>query len=151
MQARPTAPSPPLAEDLAPARNRLGAWPVGLLIVVALRILDAIAMAAVGLGVTGLPVSGLPILANAPNLTRAIELIWAVGTIVGVVGLLTKRRWGWVLTMVLVGLGLLSQLIRVAIGQPDYLNLLLLVVSAFYLNQRSVRVMARQYLDDDVA
>ncbi len=151
MQARPTSPSPPLAEDLAPDRNRLGAWPIGLLIVATLRIVDALGMIAVGLGIAGLPVSGLPILANAPNLTRTIELIWATGTIVGVVGLLAKRRWGWVLTMVLVGLGLLAQLIRVAIGQPDHLALLLLVVSAFYLNQRSVRAMARQYLDDDVA
>ena len=33
-------------------------------------------------------------------------------------------------------------MIRVAIGQPDHLGLLLLVVSAFYLNQRSVRAMA---------
>ena len=51
--------------------------------------------------------------------------------------------------MILVGLGLLGELIRVAIGQPDHVGLLLLVVSAFYLNQRSVRAMAGSHLDPD--
>ena len=41
------------------------------------------------------------------------------------------------------------ELIRVAIGQPDHLGLLLLVISAFYLNQRSVRAMAGGNLVDD--
>ena len=53
--------------------------------------------------------------------------------------------------MILVGLGLLGELIRVAIGQPDHLGLLLLVVSAFYLNQRSVRAMAGRHLDPDMS
>ena len=47
--------------------------------------------------------------------------------------------------MILVGLGLAHELFRVIIGQPDHLGLLLLVVSAFYLNQRSVRAMAGQH------
>ena len=51
--------------------------------------------------------------------------------------------------MVIVGFGLLVELIRVAIGQPDHLSLLLLVISAFYLNQRSVRAMAGGNLVDD--
>ena len=50
---------------------------------------------------------------------------------------------------VIVGFGLLVELIRVAIGQPDHLSLLLLVISAFYLNQRSVRAMAGGNLVDD--
>ena len=51
--------------------------------------------------------------------------------------------------MILVGLGLLAELIRVAIGKPDHLGLLLLVLSAFYLNQRSVRAMAGRHLDPE--
>ena len=81
-------------------------------------------------------------MASSPILTRAVDLVLAGAIILGVVGLLSFRRWGWVLTMVIVGFGLLVELIRVAIGQPDHLGLLLLVISAFYLNQRSVRAMA---------
>ena len=130
---------------------RVGRWPVGVLIVAVLRIIDAVSMAAIGLGVKGLPVDALPILENSPILTQSIDIVIAVATIIGVFGLLAFRRWGWVLTMILVGLGLLAELIRVAIGQPDHLGLLLLVVSAFYLNQRSVRAMAGSHLDPDMS
>jgi hypothetical protein len=128
---------------------RVGRWPVGVLIVAVLRIIDAVSMAAIGIGVKGLPVDALPILENSPILTQSIDIVLAVATIIGVFGLLAFRRWGWVLTMILVGLGLLAELIRVAIGQPDHVGLLLLVVSAFYLNQRSVRAMAGSHLDAD--
>ncbi|HET9755804.1 MAG TPA: hypothetical protein VFP66_04825 [Candidatus Limnocylindrales bacterium] len=126
---------------------RIGRWPVGILIIALLRIIDAVSMAAVGTGVRDLPMAGLPVLLDSPLLTQSVDLVIAAATIVGVLGLLAFRRWGWVLTMVLVGVGLLGELVRVAHGQPDYLGLLLLVVSAFYLNQRSVRAMAGRHLE----
>jgi hypothetical protein len=114
-----------------------------------LRIIDAVSLFAVASGIRDVPLTGLPILASSPDLTRSIDLLLATGTVLGVVGLLAYRRWGWVLTMVLVGVGLCGELIRVAIGHPDHLGLLFLVVSAFYLNQRSVRAMAARHLDHD--
>jgi hypothetical protein len=128
---------------------RFGRWPFGILVVATLRIIDAISLAAVGVEIRGLPMDGLPIVASSPVLTRAVDLVLAFAIILGVIGLLSFRRWGWVLTMVIVGFGLLVELIRVAIGQPDHLSLLLLVISAFYLNQRSVRAMAGGNLVDD--
>lgn len=141
------------APDTEPTESgqRVGRWPFGVLVVAFLRILDAVSMAAIGLGVRGLPMDGLPILASSPILTRSIDIVLAAATIIGVVGLLGYRRWGWVLTMVLVGVGLFAELARVANGQPDHLGLLLLVVSAFYLNQRSVRSMAHRHLDRDAS
>jgi hypothetical protein len=135
-------------ESFEPA-FRIGRWPFGMLVVAALRIFDAVTLAAIALGVGTLPVEGLPILASSPVLTQSAELAIAGATILGVVGLLAFRRWGWVLTMILVGLGLGAELVRVSIGQPDHLGLLLLVVSAFYLNQRSVRAIAGQHLDSE--
>ena len=88
---------------------RVGRWPVGVLIVAVLRIIDAVSMAAIGLGVKGLPVDALPILENSPILTQSIDIVIAAATIIGVFGLLAFRRWGWVLTMILVGLGLLGR------------------------------------------
>ena len=138
--------TPPLAEDLAEPGTRFGRWPFGLLVVVVLRLFDAIGLAASGLGYQ--PVfGGLPIIASFPMFTRAVELTGAVLAVVGVIGLLANRRWGWVLTMVLVGVGLLFEIIKVFIGHPDHLGLLFLVATAFYLNQRSVRAMARVHLE----
>jgi hypothetical protein len=131
--------------SIAPARS-IGKWPFGILVVALLRIIDAVSLFAVALGVRDVPLTGLPILADSPILTRSVDLVLAAATILGVVGLLAYRRWGWVLTMVLVGVGLCGELLRVAIGQPDHLGLLFLVVSAFYLNQRSVRAMADRHL-----
>ena len=129
----------------------VGRWPVGILVVAFLRVIDAVSLAAIGLGIQGLPTDGLPLLEESPLLTQSLDIVLAAATIIGVVGLLAFRRWGWVLTMILVGLGLLGELIRVAIGEPDHLGLLLLVLSAFYLNQRSVRAMAGRHLDPDTS
>lgn len=129
----------------------VGRWPVGILVVAVLRIIDAVSLAAIGLGIQGMPTDGLPLLEDSPLLTQSLDIVLAAATIIGVIGLLAFRRWGWVLTMILVGLGLLGELIRVAIGEPDHLGLLLLVLSAFYLNQRSVRAMAGRHLDPDPA
>ena len=128
---------------------RVGRWPVGVVVVAILRLIDAVSMALIGLGIRDLPTDALPIVADSPLLTQAVDIVIAVATFIGVVGLLAFRRWGWVLTMILVGLGLLVELIRVAIGQPDHLGLFLLVLSAFYLNQRSVRAMAGRHLDPE--
>ena len=127
----------------------LGRWPFGILVITVLRTFDAVTLVAIALGVRGLPVNGLAIFANSPELTMTLGLLLAAAIIVGLVGLLAYQRWGWVLTMILVGLGLAHELYRVFIGQPDHLGLLLLVVSAFYLNQRSVRAMAGQLLDQE--
>jgi hypothetical protein len=128
---------------------RVGRWPIGVLVVAFLRLIDAVSMAAIGLGIRDMPMDALPIVADSPILTQAVDIVVAAATIIGVVGLLAFRRWGWVLTMILVGLGLLVELIRVVIGQPDHLGLFLLVLSAFYLNQRSVRAMAGRHLDPE--
>lgn len=114
----------------------------------ALRVVDAAVLAIVGLDINDAPLGGVPILGSDTLLTQAIDLALAGLTVVGVVGLLLFRRWGWVLTMVLVGLSLLGDLIRVAIGDPTYLSLLLHVVTAFYLNGRAVRALASAHPED---
>ena len=123
-------------------------WPFGILVVSALRLVDALGLILIGFMQQGLPISGFPIIGN-PTVTRALDLLFASLIILGVLGLLAGKSWGWVLTMVLVGGGLLFELIRYAIGQPDPVGLLILVISAFYLNQRSVRALAGRHLPDN--
>ena len=121
-------------------------WSFGLLAVAALRMVDA------GLKLTqvfGLPTIGAPLpVIVGPAVTNTVAAVWAVVTILGVLGLLAHTRWGWVLTMLLVGGGLLLDLYQYAIGQPTPVALLIHVATAFYLNQRSVRSMAEDVLHD---
>jgi hypothetical protein len=119
----------------------IGRWPFGMLAVAVLRLLDAAGLLALGLGASTRPVGGVPIIANDSTLTRAMDIGLAALVILGVIGLLTFQRWGWVLTLVLVGLALVADLIRVVIGQPAYLDMLLHVLAVFYLNARSVRAL----------
>lgn len=110
--------------------------------VAVLRLLDAFTLAAIGLGIRGIPVTGSPIVGDNLTLARSIDLTVAILTVAGVFGLLSFKRWGWVLTMVLVGVELLAELILVTMGQPDHLGLALLVVTAFYLNGSAIRALA---------
>ena len=129
----------------------IGRWPFGIIAVALLRLVNAVALIAVGLQVQGLPIGGVPLIAGDGVITRAIDLTLGIAVLVGIVGLLMFRRWGWVLTMLLVGLSLAGDLIRIYIGQPDYLSLLLHVLAAFYLNGRSVRALADESLHEERA
>ena len=133
------APSPPVA---AGTRR----WSFGLLAVAALRLLDAGLKLAL---VFGLPTVGAPLpVIVGPAVTNTVALVWAVVTIIGVLGLLARTRWGWVLTMLLVGGGLVIDLYQYLIGQPTPVALAVHVATAFYLNQRSVRAMAEDVIHD---
>jgi len=123
-------------------------WSFGILAVAVLRLIDAGGRFAVAIGVHGLPVTGVPIISALPDAARVADLALAGLTVVGVVGLLLYQRWGWVLSMVIVGVELALGLIRVWAGSPDYLTLAILVVSTFYLNQRSVRAIVNEDVAD---
>jgi len=67
-------------------------------------------------------------------------LLLAALRAVAAVGLWTGSRRAWVLTMVLVGVGLVLSLYLYVLGDPPYVRMLIDVVIAFYLNQGAVRV-----------
>lgn len=135
------SPAPTTAPTAAPrpARRR----PFGLYVVAALRLLHAAQLAVIGLGIGNIALRSIPVI-ESPDMSilRVVYVAIAAVITLGVLGLLAMRRWGWVLTMVLVGFGLFYELIQVNRGRPDDLALLTLVISAFYLGQRSVRELA---------
>lgn len=79
--------------------------------------------------------------------TLAGSATWMPALLVGIslleawaaIGLWRGSRRAWVLTMLLVGLGLVVGLAMRWVGEPTYVRLALYVVAAFYLNQGAVR------------
>lgn len=114
--------------------------PPGVLVLAVIRLLDAAILAAAVAGIRPLPGDDL-FASHLPGLesVHAIEAIAAAISVVGAVGLLLRRRWGWTGTMLLTGVSLFFANLAALGGVTNDLRLLVLVASAFYLNQRVVR------------
>ena len=134
---------------IVPAPTHRRRLPFGIVVVALLRTADAVGLIIVALNLGQWPIAGVPLPFDELTVFRSLELATAAITLLGVAGLLTYRRWGWVLTVVLVGLGLVGDLLRVWLGEPTYLGLLLNVLTAFYLNTRSVKALAQRHLEHD--
>jgi hypothetical protein len=59
--------------------------------------------------------------------------------LLAVLGMLLQKRWGWVLSMIVTGLGLAFAIWSYFQGTANYLPMLIDVVIVFYLNQRDVQ------------
>jgi hypothetical protein len=135
--------APRRSEDLQIVEARplgIAGRPLGLFLVAAIRLIHAVTMVAIATGqletAVGAPLASL---VGGTDVTRVVLLVIAVLDVIAAVGLLALHRWGWVLSMALTGLALLSALIARYNGYSDDLIMLLNVIAAFYLNQRAVR------------
>jgi hypothetical protein len=97
----------------------------------------------VALFVTLLPwfAEAFPGLTPADNvdLSRELYLGWAFLNLVAALWLWTLSRRGWVLTMVLVGVGLIGNLYLWSIGEPAWIRMAIQAATAFYLNSAAIR------------
>ena len=74
-------------------------------------------------------------------------LAWSAAAVTAAVLLLAGTRVGWVLTMLVTGFGLALDLVRWWNGVPSHITLAIGVLTAFYLNSRTVRSI---FLREDV-
>jgi hypothetical protein len=72
---------------------------------------------------------------------RLFLLVWGALDVVAAVGLWSLSRRAWVLTMLLVGVGLLATLQQWWVGTPNHFRMALSVAAAFYLNSAAVRAL----------
>lgn len=112
--------------------------PLGVAVIAVFLVLDAI----LGAG---------QLLIDSPYMTRTGTLVemndgmpllivaLAALRIVAAVGLWMGSRWAWVLTMLMVGIGLIVSFAVYWLGDPAYLRMAIDIVIAFYLNQGIVR------------
>jgi uncharacterized membrane protein (DUF2068 family) len=111
----------------------------GLYVIIGLLLLRVLSVLAdVSLFKLGLPTRSLPDFAN-PLWTDVVGLVLAALTSFLVVGLWFLKRWAWVATMILVGIGLAFGIWGYFQGAPTYINLLINTLAVFYLNQRDVQ------------
>ncbi len=128
-----------MTEPIGPDERRVpfGVWAVALLVIALsiLLLLDA----------TGVrPSNSNTVIARAVGTNRLID--WVVGGIAvvgmaGAIALVRLRPIGFVVTVVLAGIGLANALVSEFLGRGDDLRLGLLVLAVLYLNQPAVRAI----------
>jgi len=128
-------------ETLRPEDGRSGRLGFGILALAVLRVLDAVTVL---LGLAGAGGFAVPAMALVPpgwplTLVQALYLGLALLSLLAAAGLLRVRPWAWILTMLLIGLGLAASLVGQVSGDGSDLRLALQVVSVLFLNQRAVR------------
>jgi len=148
--------SPP---TLKPARHRL---PFTLYVLAGLMLFKAVILVAVVAGATLETLRPILGLTTGPELTAIFRTYSAFGPIIlafaglvilSVIGMLSRRRIGWLLAMVITGLFVAIDIYGYLNSSANHLWMLLNIVTVFYLNQRDVReaVGAAEPLEADGA
>ena len=84
---------------------------------------------------------------SATDLWHDIYIGWAIVNVLAALWLWTLSRRGWVLVMVLVGVGLVANLYLWFLGEPAWLRMAIQAATAFYLNSAPVRHLFEQRHD----
>ena len=113
--------------------------PFGIAVIAVLQILTAAWVASGLLGFRYLdPQSLAGQIATQNDTIDAIFIGLTAALVVASVLLWLGYRWGWLLSMLLTGFQLAFMLISIWQGGSDWIRLLLLTITALYLNQRAV-------------
>lgn len=100
-------------------------------------------------GATLVAVQPTSVIPGSPDLVLLLrQMPWlgpafaAYGTllVIAALGMLARRRTGWLLAMVVTGVFIALDLYGFANNEADHLWMALNIVTVFYLNQRDVRV-----------
>jgi hypothetical protein len=130
---------------LKPARTRL---PFTLYVLAGLMLFKAVIIVAVVAGATLETLRPVLGLTTGPELTRVFQQNPAVGpvllgfaglVVLSVIGMLSRRRTGWLLAMVITGLFVALDIYGYLTSGANHFWMLLNIVTVFYLNQRDVR------------
>jgi hypothetical protein len=112
--------------------------PFGLYLIIILQLLLAILLSMVLLGEKTI-VTYLKVLIQNPLFYSWFGWVLIGALVLSILGLLMLKRWGWILTMILTGIGLSYSIWSYFQGNPHYIPMVLYLVIVFYLNQRDVQ------------
>jgi hypothetical protein len=112
--------------------------PFGLYIIVCLQIIIALSLAT-GLVLLHYHDLEWQFLLRTPFYFTAYSWVLVVAFLLASLGLLRLKRWGWVLSMILIGTSLIYNIWLYFQGDAHYLDMVSNIVIVFYLNQRDVQ------------
>ena len=122
-------------DEQQPARKR----PFGIYAIIVLLLLNALSLV-VDSARSTLSLSTLTQAAiDDLFILRTVEYPLALLLLIVALGIWLLRRWAWVATMILIGVGMAICIMRYARGAPLYTAMALDVLTVFYLNQRDVQ------------
>jgi len=96
-----------------------------------------------------LPLSILEALRDTP-IAAGLVIALAVALGVAGLGLLGRRRWGWLVAMIMTGLFLAADIYAFGEGMANHLWMALSVITVFYLNQAEVRAIVGVSVDGPI-
>lgn len=114
-------------------------WPVGLIVIVVLQLVLAVFEVLFLLGWKQSLLALRLLVQNPIFYTETVGWILVAILLLAVLGLLLQKRWGWIVTMILTGLGLFYTIWSYFRGTPRYFPMLIYVIIVLYLNQREVQ------------
>ena len=132
--------------EAAPSEGSIGpiarrrARPFGVVLLTLFQLANVAANLAAVAGILGPRGGGL--VATFGNQTPVLDYLYVglgILSVVGAVALWRFHRFGWYAIMLLTGFGLLLQIAFWIWAEPNFVNMAIFVVSAFYLNQREVK------------
>ncbi len=112
--------------------------PFGLYLIIVLQLVGAILLALSLLGEKTIA-TYLKVLVQNPIFYSWFGWVLIGFLLLAVFGLWMLKRWGWILTMILTGIGLAYSIWSYFQGNPHYIPMVLYLVIVFYLNQRDVQ------------
>ena len=119
--------------------------PFGLYVVICLQVIIALSLTA-GLLLFQLAEMEVPFLLRNEVLFAAYGWAVVIAFLTASLGLFRLQRWGWTLSMILVGITLAYNIWLYFHGEPHYLDMVSYIIIIFYLNQRDVQA---PFLRDD--
>ena len=121
----------------SPSRKRRR--PFGIYAVILLTLINQLLTLLTYLDILPLYISALFPVGSGNRLADTYHIFNAFLALLVVVGLWRLKRWAWVLTMIIVGIDLATGLWKYMHAMPDYLDMLINVITVFYLNQGEVQ------------
>ncbi len=112
--------------------------PFGLYIIIGLQLAIAIFLALVLLGQERID-PYIRVLIQNPLFYSWFGWVLVGSLLLAIFGLLRLKRWGWILTMILTGIGLSFSIWSYFQGKPYFIDMVIYLVIVFYLNQRDVQ------------
>lgn len=112
--------------------------PFGLYVIIFLQVIIALSLAA-GLLLHQYADLTLPLLLRNRFLFSPFGWLIVIAFLTASLSLFRLKRWGWTLSMILIGTSLAYNIWLYFHGQPHYLDMVSHIIIVFYLNQREVQ------------